>query len=296
MKVKCPKCRLRFDVPAAVGVNEVQCNCPRCGTPFTYSVTADDGGQENNVSRNEAVAAKETAATNGSGNSSNVKETASVKAEAGNGSSQEGVDRLLAYGNSLYGHRHGMSERGFAPHTHSGMRHTVTIALGIVGVLAVAGLFVFGIDRIVGHFTDRDEAIMEDLAVVVDTAAQDSTAADSAKAMKKAIKAKVAANKKEKAFAQVGKRQGKPAVEAVHGSVPKWAQGVWHIMTDNNYISIRINGSRIKVSDFYHTNQGSISVQGNSLVCHFKDGRTFVYTLDTNGHRIIDGHGTVLQR
>lgn len=290
MKVKCPKCRLRFDVPTAIGVNEVQCNCPRCGTPFTYSVSDGDGDQENNVPRSEAIAAKATAATKGDGGAGNA---TAVKTEAG---SQHSVDRQLAYGNSLYEHRHGMGEAGFAPHAHSGMRHTVTIALGIVGVLAVAGLFVFGIDRIVGHFTDRDEAIMEDLAVVVDTTAQDSTVTDSSKTAKKTIKAKVAVDKKEKAFAKVGKRQGKPAAEAVHDPVPKWAQGVWHIMTDNNYISIRINGSRIKVSDFYHTNQGSINVQGNSLVCHFKDGRTFVYTLDTRGHRIIDGHGTVLQR
>lgn len=295
MKVKCPKCRLRFDVPTAIGVNEVQCNCPRCGTPFTYSVAVGDNEEEEDAPKGEAAAAK-GAAANGSTNVGSLKDTTSAKGEVGNGSSQEGVGRQLAYGNRLYEHSHGMNERGFAPHAHSGMRHTVTIALGIVGVLAVAGLFVFGIDRIVGHFTDRDEAIMEDLAVVIDTTAQDSTAADSVRTAKNAIQSKVAADKKEKAFAQVGKRHEKQVVEAGKDAVPRWAQGVWHIMTDNNYISIRINGSRIKVSDFYHTNQGSVSVQGNSLVCHFKDGRTFVYTLDTRGHRIIDGHGTVLQR
>lgn len=38
MKVRCPKCRLSFDVTALPGITEVACNCPRCGTPFTYSV------------------------------------------------------------------------------------------------------------------------------------------------------------------------------------------------------------------------------------------------------------------
>lgn len=191
MKVKCPKCRLKFDVPTAIGVNEVQCNCPRCGTPFTYSVSDGDSEQENNASRSEAVAAKATAATKGDGGAENA---TAVKTEVG---SQHGVERQLAYGNSLYEHRHGMREEGFAPYARNGMRHMVTIALGIVGVLAVAGLFVFGIDRIVGHFTDRDEAIMEDLSVVVDTTAQDSTATDSAKTATKAIKAKVAVDKNE---------------------------------------------------------------------------------------------------
>ena len=42
MEVKCPKCRFRYDTPVSSGVNEVACVCPRCGTPFTFSVTEGD--------------------------------------------------------------------------------------------------------------------------------------------------------------------------------------------------------------------------------------------------------------
>jgi hypothetical protein len=42
MEVKCPKCRFRFTIDASPGMTEYQCNCPRCGTPFTYRVKADD--------------------------------------------------------------------------------------------------------------------------------------------------------------------------------------------------------------------------------------------------------------
>lgn len=41
MKVKCPKCRLTFEVTTIPGITEASCVCPRCGTPFTYQV-ADD--------------------------------------------------------------------------------------------------------------------------------------------------------------------------------------------------------------------------------------------------------------
>lgn len=41
MKVKCPKCRLTFEVTSIPGITEVSCVCPRCGTPFTYQVTDD---------------------------------------------------------------------------------------------------------------------------------------------------------------------------------------------------------------------------------------------------------------
>lgn len=41
VKVKCPKCRLTFEVETLPGITEVACNCPRCGTPFTWQ-TQDD--------------------------------------------------------------------------------------------------------------------------------------------------------------------------------------------------------------------------------------------------------------
>ena len=47
MNVKCPKCRLSFEVSASPGITELQCNCPRCGTPFTYRV--DDEAASNTV-------------------------------------------------------------------------------------------------------------------------------------------------------------------------------------------------------------------------------------------------------
>lgn len=42
MKVKCPKCRLTFEVKTIPGITEVACNCPRCGTPFTYQLSEEE--------------------------------------------------------------------------------------------------------------------------------------------------------------------------------------------------------------------------------------------------------------
>lgn len=44
MLVKCPKCRLQFDVPVTPGAKELACVCERCGTPFAYEVP--EGYQE----------------------------------------------------------------------------------------------------------------------------------------------------------------------------------------------------------------------------------------------------------
>ena len=43
MWVKCPKCRFRFDQPGGDNGEEIQCVCPRCGTPFTFTANASDG-------------------------------------------------------------------------------------------------------------------------------------------------------------------------------------------------------------------------------------------------------------
>lgn len=50
MKVKCPKCRLRFEVPITHGVKELSCVCERCGTPFTYEILEENDEDNSRVS------------------------------------------------------------------------------------------------------------------------------------------------------------------------------------------------------------------------------------------------------
>lgn len=287
MKVKCPKCRLKFDVYAAPGISEVQCNCPRCGTPFTYnaaneSPAADEHGDETPTPSND-----EPKTENGGLSESGMADVSQPNGSTTEEQARHGNTHYESnhHGNRLYEFGHGMADNGFDPHRHSN-RHTLTFAAGVIGALAVAAIIAFAADRLVGHFTEGDEALMEQLAVIPDTTTADTTATDSA--AKKAKKTVPAVKNKET------KKTAKE--EAVQSALPAWVRGRWHIMTDNNVISIRISGNNIRVSDFYHTNTGSVALSGNTLVCRFRDGRTFTYSLDMRNHRIIDGHGTVLER
>ena len=63
MKVKCPKCRYRFDLADAPGMQELQCNCPRCGMPFTFAVDDEGIGKQMNA---ETLASTDRADTNDS--------------------------------------------------------------------------------------------------------------------------------------------------------------------------------------------------------------------------------------
>lgn len=294
MKVKCPKCRLRFDIPTAQGITEVQCNCPRCGTPFTYSEpTGEVDGDDDNSKKKTISTTDSTIESNWGRTTHDYKNyvggerSHDPNARAGNNLKKE-HDERHDYDVDFYGHS--IREHRYAPHHRHGMRHTVNVIMGFILVLVVAGLFAYGIDKVVGHFTEGDEATMEQLAIAADSIQTDSTSVDSTKNAKNLSKVKAKKNLRKNGRKEAGTDKG------ANGSIPKWIQGSWRIMTDNNYISIHINGNKIKVSDFYHTNSGHVSLQGNTLVCHFRDGRTFTYTIDSSSHRIIDGHGSVLQR
>lgn len=51
MLVKCPKCRLQFEMPVTPGAKELSCVCERCGTPFAYEVP--EGYQEDSQRTNQ---------------------------------------------------------------------------------------------------------------------------------------------------------------------------------------------------------------------------------------------------
>ena len=42
IELKCPKCRFKFVEHFHSGLTELSCVCPRCGTPFAYTLTEQD--------------------------------------------------------------------------------------------------------------------------------------------------------------------------------------------------------------------------------------------------------------
>lgn len=291
MRVKCPKCRLVFDVLADAGMTEVQCNCPRCGTPFAHNAACDADGVDTKgqvpgtqVMGHDASADTPVAAATVEGKVEGSQPVAGNAVRDGRGAMP---GQSAVQGNSLYEHRHGND--GFAPHGRGGTGRFATLVAGVAATLVVAVLIAVGADRLMGHFTEHDEALMEQLAVV-----PDSTMADSVEAVggKDARTASIAVATKGNGGK---KRKGKDA-ETADGGIPTWVCGVWHAMSDNNYVTVRIGGGKIKVSDFYHTGTGRVTLSGNTLVCRFSDGSTSTYALDRDNHRIVGSDGMVLEK
>ena len=49
ISVKCPKCRLVFDVEVPAGAMTVDCVCPRCGMPFEHTLRKEEDSEPDEI-------------------------------------------------------------------------------------------------------------------------------------------------------------------------------------------------------------------------------------------------------
>lgn len=289
--MKCPKCRLSFEVVADAGMTEVQCNCPRCGTPFAYAAAREAEAHDATGLVDAAPGAGGDAAVGMAVPDAAVEGVGQESLPAGEEATSDGYGvmpvRTAVRDNGLYGYSHGNGV--FARRGRGGVGRGATLAAGFVAAMAVAALIAVGADRLMGHFTEHDEELMEQLAVVPDSTMADSVEAGGGKDARAASVARARNGNGGK------KRQAKDVAET-DGEIPAWVCGVWHAMTDNNYVTVRIAGGKIKVSDFYHANTGRMTLSGNTLVCRFRDGTTATYAIDRERHRIVGSNGLVLEK
>lgn len=271
MEVKCPKCRLRFDVPATPGIREVQCNCPRCGTPFTFSCPVDENGngkaneetqkdekskEESQVSSNVNITQDGTVDKN-NGSTAGVKSTSTAKAD---------IQQVFLDSREPLT-RQEIRRRSQSKHS----KHLLTIVIAVIVCIVCA--VAKGMDMVVGYLTDNDRAMSERLAV------------DSSERIKADSTTTVQKQKPQKTEEKKKGRSSKKKKESE--ALPQWLQGKWHVYSSTGYITMHIKGSRITVSDAFHSNRGKVHARGKILVCRYDDGRTFRYNLDRKNHRII---------
>lgn len=267
MQVKCPKCRLRFDIQDVAGLREVQCNCPRCGTPFTYAIT------EENEAKTVKNANEEVRSTEVKTPVSTDKQDDHLQISSNSSSEQQPEEEDKAESNSDFEDKlYDLQEPTVIRdrYLHHSNRHAYIFVVGLIAVVVLVGLIAKGIDSFVGHFTDNDEALSASLAVDSNLMTKDSTNVKKEKGEKK------------REHGKNGKKQ-KPE------DMPQWLQGRWRTENAKGFIEMNIKGSSIIVTDGKHTNAGTAHCKGNILICKYFDGRTFTYNLDYRKHHIIVG-------
>lgn len=285
MNVKCPKCRFRFDVPAAPGITEVHCNCPRCGIPFTY--TADDevaatAGQgeapdsthaepmmANGVSRKPAAehgAPHPAAPEGGYATSSAAANTADRGFAAtpppipphATGTS-ESPNR--PFSDSHLGRDYNVPPMGKAPRGRGCLRY----------ILVFAACIVVGVIFLVNQCASSTSYDAQAVGLAEPDAAQASAA--------------------EITVPTPSYNEQEPP-----GKAPSWIQGNWHVDTDYGGISLKIYGDNIAETSGGETSFGHYRYQNHRLYCNFGDGEVFVYRLVEETQQIDAGNGILMRK
>lgn len=160
MEVKCPKCRLRFDVAVPHGFTEVQCNCPRCGTPFTYKTEGKEEAEDLKPKGNGDTGSGSDVA----GTETEAQEPQDIDITTDDAKPQETKDGAFrdVYMQHIFDSRGPLVIK--EEYRRQSKRKAYMLVLGIMAMIVLVGLFAKGVDMFVSHFTDNDMARSEQLA------------------------------------------------------------------------------------------------------------------------------------
>ena len=282
MEVRCPKCRLKFEVTATAGMKELLCVCPRCGNPFTYKVPADREQEDVPVAQTTATPDAQPV---DAGPSSQVQEptlppgwknptpfTPSPN-QAGpipppyqprstqHSSLEEGKRQASQIPPSSFGveERKPVSQR-----KNSGCCLKGCLIAAFV-VLALLFFAFKSCDSDVvyhgnGHVDSEEQDTTQQLGREIDQLSEDD-------------------------FTKVHDEKA-----------PDWIQGTWVVETDYGDITVKIHGKHISETSANKTIHGSYYYENQQLNCDYGDGSFFIYKVDVDGKRIDAGDGMYMHK
>ena len=271
MNVKCPKCRFRFDMPASPGMTELQCNCPRCGTPFTYTI--DDEQTLDVSANNKAEGTKMSESKSLSDNPLRQHEQPHhidphKHSDAGTVSPPASPKAKKPDSSHGYQEHAKIYRSQRVPHSVLGKRNDNGGLRKILIAVAVMMLFVVLLFRQCG----RDKSYTAEDVMINSTGnneGENGAIATSAPSFDES---------------------------AAREKAPRWIQGNWHVDTDYGGISLKIHGEQIAETSGGETSYGSFKYQNHHLYCDFGDNNIFVYRLVEDTKQIDAGNGILMTK
>nr|WP_315346804.1 hypothetical protein [Hoylesella enoeca] len=269
MEIKCPKCRFKYDMYAAPGIRELACVCPRCGTPFTYTIPDDavrhagDKVSENSFVDGESQDAEQLNVNHPAINGKSADEKPFS-------ATQKAVNREVTRELSS-------AEAPQMELTPLGEQSTVEgesprggcfkwVILLVIGVLA--GVF-FAAKSCRNDKSYTAEDIYTNTASAEDsntsTIVKDSASKD-------------------------------PFTEIHPEKAPDWIQGTWSVDTEFGHITVEIKGDRISETSDGETAHGRFYYEASRLNCDYGDGSIIIYKLDETRRLIDAGDGLFMHR
>lgn len=286
MNVKCPKCRLWFEVPASPGMIELQCNCPRCGTPFTYAV----GEAQSNRQKESETQVEPTAQQTLNQNDTAVGQTSDTDRRQG----FDGQRRYEANGRD--GEKNTATGAVPPPFPHNRTSNRIPSYPQMTSVPP--------------HFAQKSAPVSErrnrgcclkwflfiflfialSLALIINQCGSSNSYTSDSLGM----------DDKYSNGIEIEPAKSAPPVykeETPRGSNgPSWIQGNWHVDTEYGGISLKIHGNNIAETSGGETSYGTFEYRNHRLYCDFGDNNTFVYTLVEETRQIDAGNGILMSK
>lgn len=251
MEIKCPKCRFRFETTVRSGITEIACNCPRCGTPFTYTFgeeggdRTDEGGSVSNLQfDNLQSTIHNPSSPDASHQSPDGSSPISPHLE-GSGEVSPNTPQQSPIGMVPPTRPRGIEP--VRPHSHGCLRNCLLLffALLIIAVLAVRNCYF-------DHSYTDDREYMNAKDGAVENYEADTYHDNSA-------------------------------------HIPGWLDGTWRAETDFGVVVVTIHGRYIVELYDGETSRGTFAYQNGRLKCDFGDGRPSIIRVDSKHQRLIYG-------
>lgn len=268
MEVKCPKCRFKFDVVAAPGIKSLACACPRCGTPFSYTIP-DEAEQD---VTDDSVVEQPDGTPNQSAfqqtNNRNESEVTSASSDV-NAGRTAGSRMSMPIRNTIHGadvppideqqYREPRKRRSLLPG-----------CLIMFVVLLIIAVFEIRSCNSRDHSYSSGDVMNDDNATTT-TTDDSETEPDTA--------------------------TSKDDFKEVHAEkAPDWIQGKWEVETEYGTIQIHIQGNKVTEIADGMKSSGTFYFEKGHLVCDYQDGSMLTYKVDDESQQIDAGEGLYMHK
>ena len=258
MEVKCPKCRFRYDTPVGAGITEIACVCPRCGTPFTHTISEENlaAADAASLPQPDAAAVGSPAATGAAASTS----TEAVPASAGAAAplpqldaQEEGKPQWI---------KHTIPAENQPQKKRRGCLRNCLIVFLIAFVALV-----FAVRNCFGDRSYKQAMLEQGINQSLDEFGDGSVV-----------------------------RDADEFVEIHPEPIPEWLEGTWRVETEYGVITITIHGNKIAEESGGEISRGTFYYKEGRLFCDFGDGELAVRRLNMKRKCIDAGDGMLMEK
>lgn len=256
-EIKCPKCRFRYDTDLSTGLSEISCVCPRCGTPFNYTIVDN---RSTDIHQKELLSKQITEDT--LNDDIQIHETNAMSSQEEN---QADVSERKNYTSHTGFQSPYMPIKNTDIMRNRQNRNYTRYFIILLIVAFVVSVFMIRSCNRKKYYSGQ--MLSDDIEIVKGQEDDNFTYTPTTN-----------------------------DADASSVRSPRWLQGNWLVYTDYGIISLRIHNNKIAETSGGRTSCGTFAYEKGRLICNFGDGQTMYYKLNESMQCIDAGNGMWMKK